>query len=180
MALGTVFVGLLRACEALRERLRELSLTVIEDRPAQGEVLLVERLGDLVAGLTGWAEEAVQAAAQARQAAEFPPDFSRARAALATLDEVLIRARYGFFGGPLHDEMLAGLRRFGRERGREWLSWTGGVAEALEACRPCFRTADEALAQAWVELSERLAARGITLTNTNVGKLAVAAPQAGE
>jgi hypothetical protein len=175
--LDKVFAGLQSACEALHEALHNLSLTVIEDRPVEGEVLLVERLGDLVACLQGWAEEASQAAGTARRAVGYPQDFNRARGALAALSAALIRAKYGFFGEALHAETLAGLRRFGRERGREWLSWTGGVAEALEACSPCFRAADEALALAWTELTERLAARGLSLTNTNIGLLAETAPR---
>jgi len=175
--LDTVFATLRSACETLREALADLSMMVIEDRPPQGEVLLVERLGDLIASLQGWAEEAAQEAAAAHGAVAHRQDFTRVRAALATVGMCLIRAKYGFFGEALHAETLAGLRRFGRERGREWLSWTIGVTEALEACRPCFRAADEALVLAWTAFSERLASRGVTLTNTNLGLLAEAAPR---
>jgi hypothetical protein len=177
--LETVFASLQSACEALRESLQNLSLMVIEDRPAQGEVLLVERLGDLVASLHGWAEEAAQEAVTARLAIGHRQDFSRARAALFALSTALIRAKYGFFGEALHVDTLAGLRRFGRERRGEWLSWAGGVADALEACRPCFRAADEALALAWTELAERLATSGIMLSNTTIGLLAETSRQDG-
>ena len=62
MAIEAVFLDLRRKIDALREALQGLALTAIEDRPRSGEVLLVERLGNLVEDLRGWAEEAREAA----------------------------------------------------------------------------------------------------------------------
>jgi hypothetical protein len=175
MAIEPVFTGLGSACEALREAFASLALTAIEDRPEEGAVLLVERLGDAVERLRGWTEEAVCVAGVARAAVAHPPNFYQARAALGQAHELLIRLEYGFSGEAAGPKMVEGLRRFGRERGGEWQSWARGMEAALEGCRPVLRALAEALAGAWMEFSERLMARSISVQNINAGRLVAAA-----
>jgi hypothetical protein len=170
MAIEAVFLSLATAYEAMREALQDLGLTVIEDRPPRDEVLLVERLGNLVDDLRGWAAEGVASAARARDAVAHPPDFHRARAALGLANERFIRLEYRFLDEAVAYETIDGLVRFGRQRGREWLSWSGSVVQALDACRAPLRTLDEALLQAWQELGERLGSRSVSLQTTNIGQ----------
>jgi hypothetical protein len=170
MAIDAVFLNLTRKFDAMREALQSLALTAIEDRPARGEVLLVERLGNLVDDLRGWAEEAREAAGQASDALAHPADLNLGRRALSVANERFIRLEYRFFGEAVAHGSVSELRRFGRQGGREWLSWTGGVVQALDACRAPLRELDEAIFDAWQELGERLGARSLTVQTHNIGQ----------
>src|SRR5579871_6346983 len=117
MAIEQVFEGLTKAFVAVREALEGLALTVIEDRPPQDEVLLVERLGNLVDDLRGWTEEGCALAAQAQQAVTHPPDYYAARVALGTTHERLRRIHHRFLGEALDYDTIDELLRFGEERG---------------------------------------------------------------
>jgi hypothetical protein len=170
MAIEAVFAHLTAAFVALRDALQCLGLTVIEDRPPHDEVLLVERLGNLVEDLRGWTEEGCSAAVAAEQAVAHPPDLYRARRALGTANERLIQVEYRFLGEAACHDMIDPLLRFGRQRGREWLGWSKSVVEALDACRAPIRTLDEAFLRAWQEFGERLGARSVSLQTTNIGQ----------
>src|SRR5947209_12458855 len=97
MAIEPVFLDLARKIDALREALQGLALTAIEDRPAYGQVLLVERLGDHVDDLRGLAEDTRQAVQQAQDALAHPADFGLVRFALGAASELFIRVKYRFF-----------------------------------------------------------------------------------
>jgi hypothetical protein len=170
MAIEAVFSDLTRKFDALREALQSLALTVIEDRPARGDVLLVERLGNLVEDLRGWAEEGREAAAQASDALAHPADLNLARRALSVASERFLRLEYRFFDEAVAHGRLSELRAFGRQRGRDWHSWTETAVQALDACRAPLREADEAIMHAWQELGERLGARSLTVHTHNIGQ----------
>jgi hypothetical protein len=182
MAIEAVFSDLTRKFDTMRDVLQSLALTAIEDRPARGEVLLVERLGNLVEDLRGWTEEAREAAAQARDALAHPPDVNVGRLALTMANERFIRLEYRFFDEAVAHGTISELHRFSRQRGREWLSWTSGVVQALDACRSPLRELDQALLQAWQELGERLGSRSLTVQTNNIGQqiTAPAAPRTGD
>jgi hypothetical protein len=181
MAIEPVVTNLLRKIEALREALLGLALTAIEDRPTSGEVLLVERLGDIVEDLRGLCEEMSEAANRARDAIADPADFNLGRRALASANERFIRLEYRFFGEGAAHHTIAELQRFGRERGREWLSWSGGAIQALESCRPPVRELDEAFLETWRELGERFGDRSVSVNATAIGQqIAGKPPQRGD
>src|SRR5580704_2998123 len=98
MAIEAVFLHLTSTFEAMRDALQSLGLTVIEDRPPRNEVLLVERLGNLVEDLRGWGEEGLASAVQARVAVTHPADLHRARNALGVANERFILLEYRFLG----------------------------------------------------------------------------------
>jgi hypothetical protein len=170
MAIEAVFLHLTSAYAAIRDALHSLGLTVIEDRPPRDEVLLVERLGNLVEDLRGWTEEGCGAADEAQEAITHPADLHRARRALAQANDRLIVVEHRFFGEALSYDTTDALLRFGRQRGGEWLGWSKSVVQALEACRTPLRALDEACLQAWQELGERLGARSVSLQTTNIGQ----------
>jgi hypothetical protein len=170
MAIEAVFLDLRRKIDALREALQGLALTAIEDRPRSGEVLLVERLGNLVEDLRGWAEEAREAAAQASDALQHPADVNLGRRALCVANERFIRLEYRFFGEAVAYGMVSELLLFGRQSRGEWKIWTRGAVQALDACRGPLFELDEALLRAWQELGERLAARSFTVQTSNIGQ----------
>jgi hypothetical protein len=169
MAIEAVFEQLATAFNAAREALQSLGLTVIEDRPPHDEVLLVERLANLVDDLRGWAEEGCASARIARDAVAHPPDLQRARQALGLAHERFILVKYRFFDEAVTHRTIEALARFGHQRGREWLGWAKSVVLALDACRAPIRALDEALLQAWKEFGERLGTRSVSLQTTNIG-----------
>jgi hypothetical protein len=171
MAIEAEFLRVGTAFATVAEVLQSLGLTVNEDRPPRDAVLLVERLGDLVEELRGWAADGLDAAAHAREGVAHPPDFHRARLALGEAHERFIRLEYRFFDEAVAPGTIDGLARFGRQRGGEWLSWSRGVLSGLDACRAPLRSLDEALLSAWMELGDRLGSRSVSLQTTNIGQL---------
>jgi hypothetical protein len=170
VTIEAVFQQLTADYAALRDALQSLGLTVIEDRPPQDEVLLVERLGNLVEDLRGWTEEGYRAVVEARKAIDHPPDLHRVRRSLGQGNERLIVVEYRFFGEAVAHDTIESLLRFGRQRGREWLGWSKSVVDALDACRTPLRELDGAFLRAWQELGERLATRSVSLQTTNIGQ----------
>jgi hypothetical protein len=156
MAIEAVFQQLATACNALRAALQSLGLTVIEDRPPHDDILLVERLGNLVDDLRGWAEECCASVGTARDAVAHPSDLQRASLALGIANERFVLLEYRFFDEAVTHRTVDGLLRFGQQRGREWLGWSKTVVLGLDSCRAPIRGLDEALLQAWKELGERL------------------------
>ena len=170
MAIEGVFTNLTSAFGALREAFQNLALTAIEDRPPQGEVLLVERLGNLADDLSGWSEESCTSASEAARAVAHPPDLYRARRALGAANEGLVRVQSRFFGEAVSYDAIAALLSFALEGGREWTGWSQGVVQALDACRTPLRAASGACLQAWLELGERFGSRTLSLQNTSIGQ----------
>jgi hypothetical protein len=170
MAIEAEFRHLGAAFAATAEALQSLGLTVNEDRPPRDAVLLVERLGDLVEELRGWTAEGFAAAERALEFVAHPPDFQRARHALGEAHQRFIQTEYRFFDEAVSFATIDGLVRFGRQRGGEWLSWSRGVVNGLEACRAPLRSLSEALARTWMELGERLGSRSVSFQTTNIGQ----------
>ncbi|HUN43791.1 MAG TPA: hypothetical protein VMU81_26150 [Acetobacteraceae bacterium] len=168
MAIEDTFERLVGTFAAAEEAFHGLRLTVIEDRPPQGEVLLVERLGNLVEDMRGWLAEGQAAAADARQAVEHPPNTHRARQSLARANDRLMRLEKQFFNHALSHRMLDGLERFGRQRGGEWFGWSGGVVTALQSCCDPLRSMDEAMLCSWQELCAWLASGSFSISNINL------------
>jgi len=177
VAIEAVFQHLVARFNAADEAFQSLRLTVIEDRPPRGEILLVERLGNLVEDLRGWLAEGQAAAANARQAVDHPLDGYRARQALGLANERFIRLEGQFFNEAVSHRTIESLERFGRQRGGEWFGWSGSVVMALQACREPLRALDEAILRAWQELSERLGSGSLLVQNTSIGQQVTAPPQ---
>jgi len=169
MAIEETFERLVCTFSAAEEAFHSLRLTAIEDRPPQGEILLVERLGNLVEDMRGWLAESQEAAADARQAVTHPLDGYRARQALGRASERFIRLEMQFFNEAVSHRMVDGLERFGRQRGGEWFGWSGGVVMALQACREPLQLLDGAILYSWQELCACLAAKSLAISNINVG-----------
>lgn len=170
MAIEEAFERLAGTFSTAEETFQGLHLTVNEDRPADGAVLMVERLGNLVEDLRGWLAEGHAAAIDAQQAVSHPLNGHRARQALGLANERFIQLEALFFNEAVSHRMIDGLERFGRQRGGEWFGWSGSVAMALQACREPLGAMGEAILCAWQELSERLGARSLLIQNTSVGQ----------
>ena len=161
---------------ALVEAVQGLQITVVEDRPLSGGVLLVERLGNAADDLRGWVEESLVAAGEALAAVRNPLDEYKARTALANANRLFLRVEYKFLSEEMSCEQLHELMKFGRRRGREWLGWSGSVIQALTQCRGLVHEVDDALLLAWQDLSERLGSAGVSVQTTSIGQQITAAP----
>jgi hypothetical protein len=171
VAVETTFQDLVARVRALRDAMASLQITVVEDRPLSGSVLLVERIGNTVDDLRGLAEEALVASAEALTAVGNPLDEYGARNALAQAHRQFILLEYKFLVDEMSCDHLNELAKFGRAHGNEWRGWTGSVLHALTQCRGPIRDVDHGLLLAWQDLSERIGAGGVSVRTTNIGQI---------
>jgi hypothetical protein len=170
MAIEAAFQNLVEKFDAVGEALASLRLTAVEDRPLRDEVLLVDRLANVVDDLIGWRDEATAAAADGQKAVRHPLDCYGAREKLALAHDRFARFEYKFFSEGVSYEQINELTRFGQRSGRECLGWTRSVVHALGQCWTPIRELDEALLQCWRELAERLGASAVSVQTTNIGQ----------
>lgn len=168
MALDAAFDDLCTRLAAARESFISLRTTVIEDRPLDGDAVLVDTFGDAAEDLRGWLEEALSAAVEARQAVARPADLDRARCALITCQERFNRAAYRFGADVTVYERVAELLRLGRGRGGEWQAWAKSVKHGLDWCRQPLYDANEALFGCWREVVDRVGVPALTVQTVAV------------
>jgi len=72
MPLEAAFQDLVVQCRILYDILLGLRLTVVEDKPLTGDVVLVDTFGDAADELLGWLAEALQDATEGQQATGYP------------------------------------------------------------------------------------------------------------
>jgi hypothetical protein len=171
MALAAAFQELNEHCQVLRNSVFELRLTAVEDRPQQGEIVLVDRCGDAAEDLLGWSEEALAATVEGCQAATTAPvDLDRARRALATAQDRFNRIGRKFWSELSSYQEMSELTRFGRARRGEWLGWVKSVRKALERCQPPIHGVSQALFLCWQEIGERAGLTSVAVQSTNIGQ----------
>ncbi len=177
MGLETAMARLENELRRLHEAVRDAGLTVIEDQPRRGDVALVDRFSYAVDDLTGWLEQALVAAREARQAAgAHPPELNRARRALTLCQQRLHQSwmRLGF--DLLGYEPMQQLQEFGRQRRGGWSEWANGVLQGLQGCRQPLEQAAQALVECWEEIGERLAVTAISVQTTSIGQQILTRP----
>lgn len=170
MPLEIAFRELSLQLRKLRETFLGVRLTVIEDKPLRDEVALVDTFGNIVEDIMGWIEEAVAAAADSEQAVGSPLDTYRVRRALTTSQERFNRLALQFSSDLISYERISELKRFGRQRGGEWLRWTKMVTQALDQCREPLQQVNQALFMCWQELTDRLGMTSVSVQNTSIGQ----------
>jgi hypothetical protein len=139
----------------LRDLLSGMQLTIREDAPKEGAVVLVDKYGDAVDDLLGWLEEALAAAAKAQQAIRSANHLEFARKQLITVHELFQKVQRRFQSDLVSYEQLKDLTRFGRSRRGEWATWTRAVKEGLERCRVPLEDTTACLVDCWQEIAER-------------------------
>ena len=162
--------GLHRALQALGEELDGSRLTIVEDRPRGAEVVLVDELGDGIDDMVGWVEEAAAGAAAARDSAAHPPDAQGLFGALAACQGPVDRAADTLHAALLADWRIADVGALGRERGGEWLAWSGGVELALRRVEAALTEVAWAFVACWRDLAERVSASLVSVTNNSIGQ----------
>jgi hypothetical protein len=138
----------------LHENLLALHLTITEDRPTAGDVVLIEVFGDAASDLIGLTEEALEAAQHGLAALEVPPDPVQARRQLLGVQQRSNQLLERCLMDVLGFDRLSGLAVLGHTRGGEWRAWAVSVKVALEACRMPLLETNQAVQACWSAWSE--------------------------
>jgi hypothetical protein len=169
MTLEAAFEDLCTHLRELHEGLIALRVTVVEDRPLEGDSVLVDVFADTAEELLGWLDEALTAADEGRQAAAYPVDVRRAQRALIAAHERVIRIAEQFFSGLIPYERIAGLVQMGRQRGGEWRAWAKSVWTAAYSCQKPLCGLNQRLFRCWQEIVERVDGTSVSVQATGVG-----------
>jgi hypothetical protein len=170
MALEAAFADLCAHCRTLHEALIALRTTTIEDKPAQGDVVLVDTFGNAAEDLLGWLEEMLSSASEGRQAVGHPLDMNLVRRALTTCQGRFNRMTHRFSTDLASYERVEELVSFGREHSGEWRTWTNDVKEALDRCQQPFFDLNQALFRCWQEITECVGLTSVSIQTTNIGQ----------
>lgn len=170
MSLEAALESLRRELAHLQEAVTALRVTVIEDAPRRGGVVLVDRLDNVVTDLSSAIEEA-----DARVALEVPvgsPNgtFEPLREAMRKVHDLIGRFQQSYIRDLANHDRIAELLEMGRERERGWREWSQVVKTAIERCAAPMATVANAIAECWSELAERLARSSVSVQATNIGQ----------
>jgi hypothetical protein len=141
----------------LREAVRELVLTAVEDRPRGTEVHLVTQVHDAALDLAAEAEHATAALQPGGQPTGQPTAIVLAKASHAVAD---CQAYVNVMGGVLVRELatperLSDLAVFSRSRGREAGAWANEIVRCIESCQQLlWADTQPALLGYWRELAD--------------------------
>jgi hypothetical protein len=138
----------------LRDLVRELVLTAVEDQPRNCQVHLVTVIHDAALDAAAEAEQAdaaigpEQTASGAPRHPATPRAVARCQHHVTSLGEVLVRQ----LAAP---ELLNDLAALGREHGREVSSWAAETMRCIQACQIALWTdIGPALLAYWQELAD--------------------------
>jgi hypothetical protein len=170
MALEKTFREFSTQLRRLRDRLQELRVTVVEDKPPANDAIIVDNFEYAVEDLLGWLSEGLEAAKKAEKAAGYPVNMEQARRALSTCQEQFQRVEQCFTANLISYERVNDLTSFGSERRGEWPSWVTSVKQGIEQCRHPLKEAGRALGECWQELAERAGTMHVSVQTTNIGQ----------
>jgi hypothetical protein len=170
VALESALSNLCASLQALHGLLDSLRLTVTEDVPKKGSVVLVDQVSEEVTELLGLTEECLEAARESQRAAGQPHDLNQLRRSLVVSQKQFHRLSQILFSRLLAYELISALVQFGRKRGGEWMAWVDILRQGLDKCRPALEGVDEAYFQCWQDIGERLVAGPVSVHATNIGQ----------
>lgn len=170
MSLEGALGGLRRDIAHLQDAVSALRVTVIEDRPARGSVILVDHLENIVTELFSALEEADAHVAHALQHSQANGALDPLRTALIGIHDVLNRFVAKYVSELSAHDHIAQLLEMGKERGREWRAWTREVKRAIERCVVPMGVVTAAMVECWNEVTERLARNSVSVQATNIGQ----------
>jgi hypothetical protein len=143
------------AVHQLRDDMLALRLQAVEDRPRGEPNKLVERVGTVGDTLAGWAEEALEASANAVAATDYPLDGSRFRRALDGCTERVERLGAQFFDELAATTRIDELSELASEGGPELAAWVDAIKQGTDRAHQSLRNVQTALTSCWRELAER-------------------------
>lgn len=157
MALEAALEDLWSRLHELRDAIRAMQLTVVEDRPRGSEVVPVQALGEAVGDLLAAVQEALEATSGGLGASRTRGDPGAVRDALIRAQEAANHAGRLLADGVADRARLGDLDDLARSRGRAWALWLAGVTEAVDRCGPPLWAVQRSLLGCWSELTDRLA-----------------------
>jgi multidrug resistance efflux pump len=170
MALEKTFREFTTQLRRVHDRLEELRVTVVEDKPRANDAVIVDRFEYAVEDLFGAVDEISAAAGEAQRAVGYPLDIEQARQALTRCQEQFHKFEQGFNAHLVSYERIKDLTTFGTERRGEWPSWVASVKQGIEQCREPVEAAGRCLAECWAELAERVGTMSVAINSTNIGQ----------
>jgi hypothetical protein len=170
VGLDRAFQHLCDCARRLQDNLVALQVTIREDFPRHGGVVLVDHFGDAVDDCLGWLEEAFAAAMEARRAVGHPVDVDKARRALTMCQERFNRTAHRFSCDLVSYEKLNDLTGFAKRRQGEWIGWVKSVKKGLEESRGPLDTLGAALVDCWQEVAERAGTTCVSVQTTTIGQ----------
>jgi hypothetical protein len=170
MSLETTLASLRAAIARLQESLSALRVTVIEDRPARGSVVLVDQLDTIITDMSSELEEADAHIVQALQSAQPNGPLEVVQSVLRDVNHLFNRFAASYSGDLASHHRLAELLEMGHERRRGWLEWSREVKTGIERCGPPMGNVAAAMVECWSELAERLARNSVSVQATNIGQ----------
>ncbi|MGZ4853886.1 MAG: hypothetical protein ACXVKH_01600, partial [Candidatus Angelobacter sp.] len=109
MALEKTFREFSIQLRRLGDRLQELRVTVVEDKPSKNDAVIVDNFEYAVEDLLGWLNETLEAARKAECAVEQGMDLNEARRALTKCQEQFHRLEQDFNANLLSYEKVKDL-----------------------------------------------------------------------
>lgn len=155
MALEKAFREARRLLKRLRDDLMMLRLSVREDAPVDGAVVLVDKMGDAVDDSLGSLEEALADLEDAGRASVPSLRRDAAARALSRCQEHFHLVELKFQAELVSYECLTDLAAFTKSRDGEWPAWMESVRQGLDQCKEPLNEANQALIACWQELAER-------------------------
>ncbi|HEX8183634.1 MAG TPA: hypothetical protein VF747_02750 [Blastocatellia bacterium] len=180
MALLAAFQDLCLQLQKLHDSLFGLRVTIVEDKPLKGDVMLVDKYCDAAEDMVGWWEEAGESASAALQAVTHPADFGSARRALINCHDAYTRISQRFTSELTDYERMAELTSFARSRRGEWEAWVNSVKEALDRCQQPLFDVYQSISLCWQEMTDRNAMTSVSVQMTNTGQKIIAKELAHE
>lgn len=174
MALESAFESLGLELEKLRDALIGLRITVVEDKPLEGAVMLVDSYCDAAEDAVGWLEESRSSARAALSAVAHPADIASARRALITCHDAYTRISQRFANDLRAYDRMSELTRLGRIRRGEWEAWVGSVKQALDRCQQPMFDVYQAISVCWQEIADRNASTSVSVSTTTIGQAGAA------
>jgi hypothetical protein len=149
MSLARDLAGLCVRQRELADHLRQLRVTVCEDRPRGSDLALIDHWADTLDDMQALAREAVLAGDRGQQAAAPPAELSRLGQALVLCQEAHQELGERLWADLLAFERMLELRVAARRHGGEWGPWAGSVETALRLCGQEHLLAGQALVGCW-------------------------------
>lgn len=142
--------GLQVEWQRLHDQFAALHLILVEDRPARGQVWLIDQFDFAIEDASGWLRESsgeLRALANASEGES--SEHSLVSQHLGALGDKLQRLSRCYFEELASFERMESLQRFGVERKGEWLPWSRSALAAIGACRDPLMEATMRLHRCW-------------------------------
>lgn len=149
MDLQTSLDDLVTRLRGLADKVNDLRLTAVEDRPAHADQLILDTVSNAVEDLTGWVFEALSEASAAKAALALRQDTGVALRKLGSCHERVNRLSATVLTGLISYDTHAELSRLARERSHDWPGWLAMLRLGVESCNSPLAGVHTALLVCW-------------------------------